>query len=417
MNASYIPKSLLAFALATGCTILPGTAPSACSEDSECEDFFGPGSACQAGGTCSDPTGTKSLQVGLLYVGPVGDHGWTKTHDEGRAYMLGELDDVTAMFAPSVSATDAPARIEEFVARGDNVIIATSFDFLVPIQAAALDHPDLQFLLVNGFQTGPNLGSYSGRMYQVMYQAGYLAGKMSQSGLVGVVGSVAIPEVVSHTNAFARGVQAANPEGRVMMRWVDAWFDPPTETAAANELVDAGCDVIMGQTDTTIPIETANMRSTSETPILTIGYDNADSCSFAPETCMTSAYWSWGPVLTDILRRMQNGSWDPTEYIWTPMLPDPAESVVYLSPISDSLVPSAIRIEVEGLVDDLSTNTPEGRMFPFRGGVLDSMGTRRFAAGEFPSDHDILTMCWFVDGVLNTDGTPAEVPNGCPGEY
>ena len=161
-----------------------------------------------------------------------------------------------------------------------------------------------------------------------MYQAGYLAGKMSQSGLVGVVGSVAIPEVVSHTNAFARGVQAANPEGRVMMRWVDAWFDPPTETAAANELVDAGCDVIMGQTDTTIPIETANMRSTSETPILTIGYDNADSCSFAPETCMTSAYWSWGPVLTDILRRMQNGSWDPTEYIWTPMLPDPAESEI-----------------------------------------------------------------------------------------
>ncbi len=178
-----VQSSLLttSFALLGACAGLAQDERVDCQDDVQCADFFGPGSVCEAGGVCSEPTGTNRVQVGMLYVGPVGDHGWTKTHDESRNDVIEALG-IEAMFAPSVSATDAPARIDEFVARGDNVIIGTSFDFLVPIQAAALKYPDVQFLLVNGFQTGPNLGSYSGRMYQVLYQAGYLAGKMTKTG-------------------------------------------------------------------------------------------------------------------------------------------------------------------------------------------------------------------------------------------
>lgn len=408
-------SSILLLAPLGACSLVSIPQRTDCEQDAQCSEAFGPGSVCTDSGVCSSPTGVEQLQVGMLYIGPVGDHGWTLTHDESRAYFLQHLDGVSAMFAPSVDPPDAPERFDQFVERGDNVIIATSFDFLVPIQSAALKYPDVEFLLVNGFHTGPNLGSYSGRMYQALYQAGYLAGKMTTSGVVGVVGSVPIPETVSHTNAFTRGIQAANPDAVVKIRWVDAWFDPPTETAATEELLAAGADVILGQTDTTIPIETADAASTADAPIYTIGYDNRDSCKFAPNTCLTSAYWNWGPLLTDVLGQIQAGTWDAQSYVWEPMHADPAQSPVYLSEIDDALVPSAVRIEVEGLVDDLSEGDAEASMLPFRGPVLDNAGTTRFAAGELPADKDLLEMCWFVDGVLELDDTPAVVPTSCPG--
>src|SRR5690606_200853 len=121
-----------------------------------------------------------------------------------------------------------------------------------------------------------------------------------------------------------------NSEARVMIRWVFAWFDPEAEAAAADELVDAGVDIVFGHTDTTVPIETANTRSTEEVPIYTIGYDNPDSCHFAPETCLTSAYWNWGPIVTRLLREMMAGTWRPDRLPWEPMLADPQESTVYL---------------------------------------------------------------------------------------
>lgn len=389
-----------------------GRCSAECSVDEPCPE----GGVCE-GSVCRSlsPAAKERLQVGLLYVGPVGDHGWTKAHDDGRMYFLGELEDTTAMFAPSVMTADAEARIEEFIARGDNVVIGTSFDFLVPMQEAAERHPDVNFLLCSGFVDGPNLGSYFGRMYQAMYQAGQLAGLMTNEDRIGLVGPVVIPETVRHANAFTLGVRSVNPDARVVMRWVYAWFDPAEEEAAANELLDAGVDIVFSHTDTTIAIETANARNSADTPIYTIGYDNPDSCDFAPETCIGSAYWNWGPLVTRLLRNMQTGTWRPDEQVWEPMRADPSQSTVYLQ-MNEANVPSSTRIEVEGLVADLSRNTPEGLYLPFRGPVMDNTGGVRIEDGALPTDEDLLSMCWFVDGIYDLDDTPAVVPTQCMGD-
>lgn len=405
-----------------------------CSDGSECETGLcrdnrcttecsavavcGTGATCGADSFCefAGPAAKPDLQVGLLYVGPVGDHGWTKAHDDGRIYFLDRMEDTSAMFVPSVSAADAAGRIDEFVARGDNVVIATSFDFLAPIQSAALRYPNVNFLLCSGFSTGPNLGSYFGRMYQVMYQAGRLAAQMTETDTVGIVGPVVIPETVRHVNAFAEGVRSIDPSIRVMVEWAFAWFNPEAEANAANALLDAGSDVIMGFTDTTIPIETANARTSAERPLFTIGYDNPDSCDFAPETCLASAYWNWGPIVTRILTSMQDGTWDPNEVLWDQMQADPGSSTAYLSPINTTLVPSTVRLDVEGFVDDLSEDTDAGRFLPFAGPISDTTGTVRIANGTLPTDRDLLNMCWHVEGVFDIEGNPAVVPPMCVGD-
>ena len=380
--------------------------------------------ACPEGGACGPdgqcdflrPPPIDPVQAGFLYIGPVGDHGWTKAHDDSRAYMLEQLPDATAMFAPTVAPSDAPARIDEFVARGDNVVIGTSFDFLAAMQGAALRYPDVNFLLCSGFSSGPNLGSYFGRMYQVMYQAGRLAGRMTNTDRIGVVGPVVIPETVRHLNAFTQGVRSVNPDAHVIVRWVFAWFAPDEEAQAATDLLAEGVDVVFGNTDTTIPIETANAATTEETPIFTIGYDNPDSCTFAEETCITSAYWNWGPIVTRVVRQMNEGTWEPDALLWDQMQADPVQSTVYLAPISQRLVPSATRIEIEGLVPQLSANTDAARYLPFAGPIRDTAGAIRVPEGQLPTDDQLLRMCWFVDGVFDIGDTPGVVPTLCVGD-
>ncbi|UJR84681.1 BMP family ABC transporter substrate-binding protein [Sandaracinus amylolyticus] len=359
-----------------------------------------------------------TIDVGFLYVGPVGDHGWTKTHDDARLYLEENVDDVATHYSPTVAVSDAARVIDEFVARGDDVIVGTSYDFLVPIQAAALRHPDRRFLICSGFQTGPNLGSYFGRMELALYQAGVLAGRMTRGDRIGLVGPVVIPESVRHMNAFTRGVRSVNPDARVLVRWTYAWFDPEEETAATEELVAAGADVIFGQTDTPVPIQvSAELNALDEGPVYSIGYDNPDSCQFAPSRCLTSAYWNWGPMITRIVSEMRDGTWEPAEPIYEQMKPDPSESVVYLAPFDPTgPVPTAVRLEIEGLVSELTADSEESRHYPFRGPVEDNRGTTRVQSGAVPTDADLLNMCWFVEGIYELDGTtPAVVPAVCPG--
>lgn len=360
-----------------------------------------------------------TVDVGFLYVGPVGDHGWTKTHDDARKYLEANLQDVSTHFAPSVTAADAPRVIAEFIERGDDVIIGTSFDFLVPMQAAAANHPDRKFLICSGFQTAPNLGSYFGRMEQALFQAGVLAGRMTRSNRIGIVGPVVIPETVRINNAFVQGARSVNPDVRVLIRWTYAWFDPEEEKLATEELVDAGVDVIYGHTDTTIPVtHSATLEALDGGPVYSIGYDNPDTCEFAPGRCLTSAYWNWGPMITRLVRQMREGSWNPREVIYEQMKPDPQESVVYLAPIDPSgPVPAEVRLEVEQLVPTLTADTPEARYWPFRGPVRDSRGEVRIEAGQLPTDEDLLRMCWYVEGVYEMDGvTPGRVPAVCQGD-
>jgi len=366
--------------------------------------------------------GFDQLDLGFLYVGLVGDHGWTLTHEEGRQAIEENLEAVTTAYEPSVIPADAPARMDAFVEAGANVIITTSYDFLSATQAAASAHPDVLFLNCSGFAAADNMGSYFGRMYQPWYLAGMVAASQSCTGRLGVVGAVTIPETVRHINAFTLGAREVDPSAVVHVEWIGAWFDVEREPEVTTDLIAAGADVIVNQTDTTIPLETAAAQTSTcdgETvTVWSIGYDNADSCDFAPESCLTAPYWNWGPLYVRLLEEIRAGIWDPRALVWDQMLGTPEDSTVALAPMSD-LVDSAVGVAVESRIPELTA--AEGIHRPFVGPLRDVNGALRVDEGDGLDDEALLRMCWFVEGVVSTgeDGSdaPGEVPNGCGGDY
>lgn len=368
----------------------------------------------------------ENAKAGFVYVGPVGDHGWTKTHDDGRLAVEENLG-IPTEYVPSVSPADGVSTLDTLVANGNNLLFTTSFDFVSATQQAAANHPEALFFNCSGGVYADNLGSYMGRMYQPMYLAGMVAGSVTQTNRLGLVLSVPIPEIVRHANAFTLGAREVNPDVVVEVAWVNNWFDAELEPELTNQLIQNGADIISNQTDTTIPLETAAGQTvtvddgaggTTEIPVYSIGYDNPDSCSFAPDTCLTSAYWNWGPMYTSLIESVIDGSWKPEEIIWEQMKATPSESAVHLSEFS-TLVPGAVRLAVDARIPDLVD--PAGSQLPFVGPINDVLGEQRVGAGDSLDDDALNRMCWFVDGVITHDAedgdVPAEVPAGCGGDF
>jgi len=359
--------------------------------------------------------------VGFVYVGPVGDHGWTLTHELGRQHLENELDGVDTHYEPSVSPADALDVMEQFIADGDNIVITTSHDFLTATQTAAANHPDVRFLSCSGFTSGPNLGSYFGRMYQPWYLAGMVAASKTCTDRIGFVAPVTLAEIVRHINAFTIGAREVNPDIQVEVIWTGSWFDPEQEPVVTQTLIDRGADVIVGHTDTSIPVEVSAGQTVScegtDSPVWSVGYDNPDTCDFAPETCLTAPYWNWGPLYARLVSAIADGSWDPHAQVWDQMTGAPEESTVALAPLNEN-VDGTVRLEVEGRLPELTAEG--GKHLPFVGPLVDTQGTTRFVSGEVLADDDLLRMCWFVEGVIQVDGgedVPGEVPPGCEGDY
>ncbi len=355
--------------------------------------------------------------VGFVYVGPVGDHGWTKAHDDGRLYLEEHVEGVSTHYEPSVIAADAPDVMAEFIAEGDGLIVTTSFDYIAQTQNAAANNPGVNFLNCSGFYSSANMGSYFGRMYQAWYLAGMVAGEMthrSGSNRIGVVGPVVIPETVRHLNALTIGARSQNPNVEVHVEWIHNWFDPHLEPEAANTLIAAGADVIVNKTDTTIALGVVQALYDKGQPIYSIGYDNIDSCEIVGESCLTAPYWNWGPMYARMVQEMIDGTWDPYDQIWEQMQGDRDDSIVYLAELSTH-VPADVRLVVENEIAELVKE--ENVAVPFVGPIRDNTGTVRVSNGEVMSDEELLRMCWYVEGIIAADGEPAEVPGGCGGDY
>ena len=280
----------------------------------------------------------------------------------------------------------------------------------------------MAFLACDGGVATPNLGSYSGRMYQAWYLAGHVAGATTCTARVGVVAGLPTPQTVRAINAFTLGVQARRPEAQVEVAWTGTWHDPEGETAHTLALIERGADVVAAHTERSTPVSAAAGQTTAcegaSQAVWSIGFADPDVCTAAPDSCLTAPVGAWGPLYARLVADIRDGRWDPATPVWEPIQAESADSVVDLAPLHPS-VDAAVRGELEALRTELARE--DFHHLPFEGPLADASGTVRLPAGSALSDTELQRMCWLVDGVVQVDPStglemPAEVPPGCTGD-
>ena len=328
------------------------------------------------------------VKAAFVYVGPIGDAGWTKKHDDGRLALEENLGDcVETSFLESVpEGAESEAVFERLAREGNDVIFGTSFGYMDQMLAMSEQFPDVVFEHGTGFKVSDNMGTFFGAAEEARYLSGMAAGAVSESGQLGYVAAFPIPEVIRGINAFTLGAQAINPDATVEVVWTSTWFDPVIEKEAAESLLNGGADVISQHQDTPSAGEAAE-----EAGAFWVGY-NDDMSRFAPEAWLTAPVWDWGPFYTATVEAVADGTWTSEQYYG-----NMADGTVQLAPVSDT-VPEDTRAQIE----TVQATIVDGSFAPFTGPIVDQDGTEVAAEGVVLDLGTLLGMDYFVAGVVGS---------------
>ncbi|MEM8554265.1 MAG: BMP family ABC transporter substrate-binding protein [Pseudomonadota bacterium] len=334
-----------------------------------------------------DPT-----KVGFVYVGPIGDGGWTYEHNQGRLAVEEHFGDaVETTYVESVpEGADAERVLTQMALTGHDLIFTTSFGYMDATNNVAAKFPDVKFEHATGYKREhPNVATYDARFYEGRAVIGTIAGHMSETGKIGYIASFPIPEVIQGINSAYLHAAKVNPDVEMVVVWVYTWFDPGKEADAATALIEQGVDVIMQHTDSTAPLAAAE-----EAGVLGFG-QASDMFQYAETSRISSIIDDWGPYYVERTQAVIDGTWEQSAK-WEGI----AEGAVKIGEITDK-VPAEVAAEALALRDAIGA----GEYHPFTGPINKQDGTPWLADGEVASDGDLLGMTFYVEGISG------EVPN------
>ena len=358
----------------------------ACGDDDKETDDTGTDTSADTGDTTDDTGGSDDpLKVAFVYVGPIGDAGWTKKHDDGRKALEAEFGDkVEVTFLETVPENDEQP-FETLVDEGNDLIFGTSFGYMEPMLAVAEANPDVCFEHATGYKTADNMGTYFGAAEEARYLSGIAAGHATQNGKIGYVAAFPIPEVLRGINAFTLGARSVNPDATVQVVWTSTWFDPDVEKQAAESLTAEGVDVLAMHQDTPSTGEAA-----AEADAKWLGY-NDDMSSFQPEAWLTGPVWDWGPYYIETTRRLLEDGECRTDQYYGSM----ADGMVGLASYGSSMDQAWI-----DHIDQVAATIIDGTFKPFTGPINNQAGEEVVPDGESPDLGTLLGMDYFVEGVI-----------------
>jgi len=325
------------------------------------------------------------LKVGFVYVGPVGDHGWSYQHDQGRLALEQHFGDkVKTTFVENVpEGADAERVIRNLAQSGHGLIFTTSFGFMNPTVKVAKQYPKVKFEHATGYKLSKNLSTYIGKTYEGRYVAGYVASQMTKSNKIGYIASFPIPEVVRDINAVQLALNKYNPDAELKIIWVSSWFDPGKEADAANAMMDQGVDVILQHTDSPAAMQAAERRGK-----FAVG-QASDMSSFGPHAHLLSVIDSWGPHYIAEAQKVMDGTWESS-----PMVEGMAEEAIVIPSFNES-IPADVVAEAKRLIAGIK----DGSVHPFAGPIKNQAGELKVAEGEVLSWEELEKMNWYVEGV------------------
>lgn len=336
------------------------------------------------GGNKEEAKKDGEIVMGFIYVGPIGDGGWTYAQNQGREYLEKETG-IKTIYRESVP--EGPEVIEvakNMIDQGANIIMAGSFGYMDYIEELSYEYPNVKFLHASGYKKTENMTNFFGRIYQARYLSGIVAGMQTESDKIGYVAAFPIPEVIRGINAFTLGVKSVNPNATVEVVWTNTWYDPSKEKDAAIALLDKGADVIAQHQDTAGPQQAAEERG-----MWSVGY-NTDMTAVAPKAHLTAPIWNWGPYLVSQVEAVKNGTWKNDSY-WGGL----KEGVVALAPLTKNVNSNAAEV-----VDQYAEKIIDGNFHVFQGEIRNQSGEVVVNKDETLTDGELLGMNWFVEGVI-----------------
>ena len=328
----------------------------------------------------------EPLKIAFAYVGPVGDGGWTFAHDNGRKAVEKEFGDkvVTSFVEKVPESADAERVFRDMVGQGNKLIFGTTFGYMEPMLKAAADSKDVKFEHATGYKQAPNMRTYDSRTYEGAYMAGVIAGKMTKSNTLGVVGSIPIPEVIRNINSFTLGAQSVNPKIKTKVVWVNEWFNPPKETEAATALINGGADVLMQNTDSPAVLKTAQDKGKRA-----FGWDS-DMTAYGPKAHLGSAVINWAPYYIKATKDALEGKWAGDSAVWWGV----KEGAIDMVSIAED-VPA----ETKAKIDEIKKGLKDGSFSIWKGPIMDNTGKEVLAKDAVADDKFLGGVKFYVKGV------------------
>jgi basic membrane protein A len=327
----------------------------------------------------------SKLKVGFIYLGPVGDFGWTYQHEVGRQYVVKELGSkVETTYLENVNeGPDSERAIEQLARSGHKLIFTTSFGYMDPTIKVAKKYPNVFFEHNTGYKRDKNVATYSARFYEGRYIQGRIAAKVSKSGVLGYIVSFPIPEVISGINSTILGAQSVNPDIKVKIIWVNSWFDPGKEADAGKALLDQGADVIMQHTDSPAAMQVAEARHAHA-----FGQDS-DMIKFGPNAQLTAIVNNWGPYYVERVQAVLDNKWTSGD-VWGGL----KSKMLVMAPYTN--MPD----DVKKLAMETEAAVASDSLHPFKCPVVDQEGKSvECKGGTHLDDGQILGMNFYVKGI------------------
>ena len=338
------------------------------------------------------PALAETTKVGFIYIGPVGDFGWTAGHDRARQELQDHFGDAveTSIVENVDYGADAERVMTQMAISGTDVIFAASFGYGPDVNAVAGRFPDVAFQHATGYiQEHPNISLYDARFYEGRAVLGHIAGKMTETNTIGYIASYPIPAVVSGINSAFLHARAVNPDVNFRIIWTYSWFDPALEADAAETLIEQGADVIMQHTDST-----AAVRVAEDAGVMAFG-QASDMTQFGPTAHLSAIVDRWAPYYISRIQAVKDGTWE-AQNSWMGF----ADGIIEMAPWNDR-----IPAELQAEADDLIAAIAAGEYHPFTGPINRQDGTAWLAEGETAPDADLATMNFYVEGITQ------ELPN------
>jgi simple sugar transport system substrate-binding protein len=357
-----------------------------CGKKEETPAAAAPASAAPMAAASAAPAKAEPLKIAFAYVGPVGDGGWTFAHDNARKAVEKEFGDkvVTSFVEKVPEAADAERVFRDMAGQGNKLIFGTTFGYMEPMLKVAADLKDVKFEHATGYKQADNMRTYDSRTYEGAYMAGVIAGGMTKTNTVGVVGSIPIPEVIRNINSFTLGAQSVNPKVKTKVVWVNEWFNPPKETEAAQSLMNGGADVLMQNTDSSAVLQTAEKAGK-----YAFGWDS-DMTAYAPKAHLASAVINWAPYYIKATKEALDGTWKGGTGAWWGV----KEGAIDIVSISDK-VPADVKEKLEKVKAGLK----DGSYVIWKGPIMGSDGKEVLAKDVVADDKFLGGINFFVKGV------------------